>query len=108
MFALQIVAAVISILIGLATITKESAPLVEKMQESQRQMSLHRQQEEAQRKATMISQMEVQWQFRGHDGTWRYYSDPTGRYWFRTNIEGVREYSENPHIQMAVLPGSVR
>jgi hypothetical protein len=108
LFALQIAAAVISILIGLATITKESAPLMEKVQESQRQAAIAKQQEMACTRAAQISQMNIQWQFRGHDGTWRYYSDGTGRYWFRTNIQGVCEYSENPQVQLAVLPSTVR
>jgi len=101
LLVLQIAAAVVSILIGLATITKESAPLVEKVQERQRQAAVVREQEMARMRAAQISQMNIQWQFRGHDGTWRYYSDSTGRYWFRTNIQGAYEYSENPQVQVA-------
>jgi hypothetical protein len=93
---IQIAAAVVSLLLGLAQMTKESVPLVEKVQESQRQAALQRQIEEAARRASQIAQMDIQWQYRGHDGTWRYYSDPAGRFWFRTNIEGVREYTEHP------------
>lgn len=109
-FYLQIAAAIVSLIIGLATISKESAPVVERMQESHRQALLQSQIREAQAKAAMIANMNIQWQFRGHDGTWRYYSDPTGRYWFRTNIEGVKEYSENPQVQMHVAsnPGTTQ
>lgn len=89
MFLLQLAVAVVSLLVGIATIAKESAPLVERAQENYRR-------EESLRKATQISQMAIQWQYRGHDGTWRYYSDPTGRFWFRTNIEGLQEYCESP------------
>jgi len=96
MLYLQIAAAVISVLLGLAQMTKESQPLVQKMQENRQQALLKQQQEEAVRKATEISQMAIQWHYRGNDGTWRYYSDPTGRFWFRTNIQGTCEYSENP------------
>ncbi len=107
-FYLQIAAAVVSLIIGLATITKESAPLVEKMQESQKQAALVRQQETAQRRAAQIAQMGIQWQYRGHDGTWRYYSDNSGRFWCRVNIQGVQEYCESPQVQIASAPGMVR
>lgn len=108
MLYLQIAAAVVSLLIGLATITKESAPLVQKVQENQRQAFLQRQQEESARKAAQIAQMGIKWQFRGHDGTWRYYSDQTGRFWSRVNIQGVYEYSEGPQTQIAGNPLMVR
>jgi len=101
LLVLQIAAAVVSLIIGLATIGKESAPLVERMQENQRQALLKRQQEEAQLRAAQISQMGIQWQYRGNDGTWRYYSDPSGRFWCRTNIQGVYEYCESPQVQVA-------
>lgn len=107
---LQIAAAIVSLILGIASITKESAPLVERMRESQQQMALQAQAEALQRRALEISQMGIQWQYRGNDGAWRYYSDGTGRYWFRTNIEGVQEYSENPHvrIQVASNPSTIR
>lgn len=108
MFYLQFAAAVVSLLIGLATITKESAPIIQKVQENQRKSEIRRHQEVCQKRATEISQMGLNWQFRGHDGTWRYYSDPTGRYWSRVNIQGVYEYSENNQIQMASNPSLVR
>lgn len=95
---LQIAAAIVSLIIGLATISKESAPLMEKIEESQRQALART----AQMKALEISRMGIPWQYRGNDGTWRYYSDATGRYWCRVNIEGVQEYSENPQIQMHI------
>ena len=109
-FYLQIAAAVVSLIIGLATITKESAPLVEKIQERQRQAAVQAQAEACRVRALQIAQMNIQWQFRGHDGTWRYYSDGSGRYWFRTNIQGVQEYCENPNaqVQIAVNPVVVR
>lgn len=108
LLALQIAAAVVSILIGLATITKESAPLVERVQEQQRQVAYQAQVEAAQRRAAQIAGMGIQWKFRGHDGTWRYYSDDSSRFWCRVNIQGVYEYSENPQVQLAVLPSTVR
>lgn len=93
---LQVVAAVVSILLGLAQMTKEGQPLVSKIQENHHQAVLRRQQEDARKKAEEISRMGIPWQYRGNDGVWRYYSDPTSRYWFRTNIEGIQEYSESP------------
>jgi hypothetical protein len=93
---LQIAAAVVSILLGLAQMTKESQPLVEKYQENRQQALLRQQKDEALRRATEISNMGIQWQYRGNDGTWRYYSDQTGRFWCRVNIQGVYEYAENP------------
>ncbi len=108
MFYLQIAAAVVSLLLGLAQMTKESAPLVQKVQENQRQAEIRRQQEQAQMKAQQIASMGINWQYRGNDGTWRYYSDPTGRFWSRVNIQGVYEYSENPQARIAVNPTLVR
>lgn len=98
---LQIAAAVVSIVLGLTQMTKESQPFVEKMQENRRQAYI-------QQRATEISQMQIAWQYRSNDGVWRYYSDPTNRYWARVNIQGVYEYSENPYFQMASSPQVVR
>lgn len=107
MLYLQIAAAVVSILLGLAQMTKESQPLVQKMQERHQQSELQRQQSEAQKRAQMIAGMGINWQYRSNDGVWRYYSDSTGRYWCRVNIQGTYEYSENP-IQMAYNPSRVK
>lgn len=110
MLYLQIAAAIVSLILGLANISKESAPLVERLKENHHQMELREQVEAAQKRALQIAQMGINWQFRGHDGTWRYYSDGSGRYWFRTNIQGVQEYCENPNaqVQIAVTPSVVR
>lgn len=96
---LQIAAAVVSLILGLAELTKESAPYVKQVQENY-------QQAEAVRKATEISQMNIPWQYRGNDGAWRYYSDPNQRYWCRVNIQGVHEYCEYP--QLAGVPSTIR
>lgn len=93
---LQIAAAVVSILLGLAQMTKESQPLVQKIQDNRQKELARQQQDEAVRRATEIAQMGIQWQYRGNDGTWRFYSDQSGRYWCRVNIQGVYEYSESP------------
>lgn len=108
LLVLQIAAAVVSLIIGLATISKESVPLVERMQENQRQVAIAKQQEQARTRAAQISQMGILWQYRGHDGTWRYYSDNSSRFWCRVNIEGICEYSENPQVQMATNPMVMR
>jgi len=94
---LQIAAAVVSILLGLAQMTKESAPIVEKYQHHQQQVELQKKQQEAQSKASKIASMNIQWQYRGNDGAWRYYSDYNNLYWCRVNIQGVYEYAENPY-----------
>lgn len=105
---LQIATAVVSLLLGLAQMTKESQPLVRQIRDNQYQASVQRQQELAQKRAGEISQMQISWQFRGHDGTWRYYSDSSSRYWARVNIQGVYEYCENPQYQLAVHPTVIR
>ncbi len=101
---LQIAAAVVSLLLGLAQITKESSPIVKKIQENQHQVAVQKQQECIKKRAMEISQMQISWQYRGNDGTWRYYSDPSGRFWSRVNIQGIYEYSENPQYQIASNP----
>ena len=95
-FYLQVAAAVVGLIIGVFNLSKESKPIVEKFQENHRQNLIIKQQQEAVKKATMISQMPIHWQYRNNDGTWRYYSDETGRYWCRVNIQGIYEYTEHP------------
>lgn len=95
-FYLQVAAAVVSLILGVFNLTKESSPVVQRIQENHRHNLLIKQQQEAMKKATQISQMNIQWQYRNNDGTWRYYSDPTNQYWCRVNIQGIYEYSENP------------
>lgn len=105
---LQIAAAVVSLFLGLAQMTKESAPIVKQIRENQHQQEVQRQQELAQKKAQKIASMNIEWQFRGHDNVWRYYSDSTGRYWARVNIQGIFEYCENNPHQIASNPTVVR
>lgn len=108
MLYLQIAAAVVSLLLGLAQMTKESQPIVQKMQQRHQQAEIQRQQIEAQKRAEMIAGMGISWQYRGNDGAWRYYSDNTGRYWCRVNIQGIQEYCENRPVQMASNPTLAR
>lgn len=102
---LQIAAAVVSLLLGLAQMTKESAPYVEQIKKHQQEVEIQKSQQEAINKAAKIANMNIQWQYRGHDNTWRYYSDNTNCYWCRVNIQGIYEYAERPnmqpHIQMS-------
>ena len=98
---LQVTAAVVSLLLGLFNLSKESAPLLRRVQESRHHLEQSKMQEEAAKKASDIAGMGLEWQYRSNDGVWRYYSDPTGRYWCRVNIQGVYEYSENPQYVMA-------
>jgi hypothetical protein len=93
MFYLQVAAAVISILLGLTQITKESAPIVSQAIEKRNEEHLQKQ---IQQRANNIANMNLQWSYRGNDGTWRYYSEPTNTYWCRVNIEGIQEYAQNP------------
>lgn len=104
MFYLQIAAAVVSILLGITQMTKESQPIVQKMQEKRQLAEVQRRQQDAQRRAYEIANMGINWQYRSNDGVWRYYSDPTGHFWCRVNIQGVYEYSENPHDRIASNP----
>lgn len=101
---LQIAAAIVSLLLGIAQMTKESAPLVEQVRTYKENNECLRQQREAQEKATKIASMNINWLYRGNDGSWRYYSDVTNTYWCRTNIQGVLEYSESPR-RIAVSNG---
>jgi regulator of protease activity HflC (stomatin/prohibitin superfamily) len=97
-FYLQIAAAVVSLILGLAQMTKESAPIVQQYQHHQQQVEQQKKQQEAQSKAAKIVAMNIQWQYRGNDETWRYYSDATNSYWCRVNIQGTYEYAENPAL----------
>ena len=89
MFYLQLAIGIVSLLVGLTQITKEGTPYVQKVIEKQHQVA-------AQERATRQSQMSLQYQYRGNDGTWRYYSDPTNVYWARVNLQGTIEYAQNP------------
>jgi hypothetical protein len=91
MFALQILISVVSLLVGLSQITKESAPYIEKVKEHQKQAQILKQADEQAR-------MNLQYVYRGNDGVYRYYSDPSNVYWSRVNIQGVIEYARNPNI----------
>ena len=93
MLYFQIAAAIVSILLGLAQITKESAPIVNRVIEKRHEEYLQKQNVE---RATRIASMNISWAYRGHDGSWRYYADPTNTYWCRVNIEGIQEYAQNP------------
>jgi hypothetical protein len=93
MIYFQIAAAVVSILLGLTQLTKESAPIVSSVIEKRNEENL---QNQIQERATRIANMNISWAYRGHDGSWRYYADPTNTYWCRVNIEGITEYSQNP------------
>ena len=101
MIYLQVTAAVVSLLLGLFNLSKESAPLLRRVQENRHHALQSRIQNKAAKKAYEIAGINLEWQYRSDDGMWRYYSDPTGRYWCRVNIQGVYEYSENPQYVMA-------
>lgn len=93
MTLLQLAIGIVSLVVGLATLTKESAPYIQKMAEQRRQ-------NEIVRKASEQARMNIQYFYRGNDGTYRYYSDSTGQYWTRVNIQGVYEYAQNPQVPM--------
>jgi len=91
MVALQILISVVSLLVGLTQITKESVPYIQKISEQHQQSVIQRQ-------ADQQARMNLQYHYRGNDGTWRYYSDSSGLYWCRVNIQGVTEYARNPNV----------
>jgi hypothetical protein len=99
MLYLQIAAAVVSLMLGMFNLSKESMPLVHMAQENYKQMQSYKQQQEAIQKANEISQINVKWIPKNHDGMFQYYSDPSERYWKRINNQGIIEYSENPQYQ---------
>lgn len=102
---LQISAAVVSLLLGLFNLGKESKPLVQKIQQN---VTIRKQQENM-KKATEISQMNIQWQYKNYDGLYQYYADPSERYWCRVNNQGIVEYSENPQYnRMAQIKNIIR
>jgi hypothetical protein len=77
MFYLQLAMGIVSLLIGITQMTKESMPLVK----------------------TIVAQSQSpnpNFQYRYSDTNYRYYSDPTGRYWSRVNVQGYIEYAEIP------------
>ena len=108
----QIAAALVSILLGLAQITKETSPMVHQAMEQKKISEAYKAEEmrqaEVVRLATEQSQMKLDYQCRGNDGTWRYYSDPTNNYWVRVNIDGVQEYSRNPQLTIATQTRNYR
>lgn len=79
----QIVAAIISILLGASQVARDVAPLIPKSQ--------------------------PQYVFRGEDAQYRYWSDASGRYWCRMNRQGQVQYAENPEMtRIALNPSTVR
>lgn len=91
MGVLQLAIGVVGLIVGLASLSRESAPYINKLREQHRQ-------NEIMRKATEQSRMNIQYIYRGNDGTYRYYSDASGFYWTRVNIQGVIEYAQNPEM----------
>lgn len=79
----QIVAAIISILLGASQVARDVAPLIPKSQ--------------------------PQYVFRGEDAEYRYWSDASGRYWCRMDRQGQVQYAENPEMtRIASNPSTVR
>jgi hypothetical protein len=44
------------------------------------------------------SNQQIQYQYRGQDQFFQYYSDETGRYWSRVDRNGVVQYAQNPNM----------
>jgi hypothetical protein len=110
MTVLQVAIGIVSLIVGIATLSKESAPYIQRMKEQQYQ-------NEISRLATEQSQMNIQYYYWGNDGVYRYYTDNTGVYWYRINIQGVVEYARhypnnqinNPNnVEYASQPNNVR
>lgn len=85
MGVLQMAMAIVSLLVGLSTLGRESAPLISKVME---QRSV----------ADVQSKMNIEYIYRSEDGMYRYYSDATNYYWMRVSIHGVVEYAQNPQL----------
>jgi hypothetical protein len=79
MAILQLALGIVSLLMGLANLSKESAPIVHQMLQQQ---SIQR-----------VNEQSIQYAYRYSDGNYRYYSDNSGHYWSRVNIQGVVEYA---------------
>ena len=88
---LQLAIGIVSLIMGLATISKESVPIIQRIQHQ------HHQNESIQR-ANEQARMNIQYIYRGNDAIYRYYSDNSGYYWKRENIQGVIEYAQNPSV----------
>lgn len=91
MGVLQLAIGIVSLIVGLATISKESAPYIQKIQEQNHQKQIIQ-------RANAQSHMNIQYYYRGNDASYRYYSDIHGYYWKRENIQGVIEYAQNPQL----------
>jgi hypothetical protein len=76
----QIVATIISVLLGASQVAREVSPLIQK----------------------------PPYVYRGHDEHYRYWSDPAGRYWCRMDRNGLFQYAENPAHGLAAQPGLTR
>ena len=77
MFYLQLAMGIVSLLVGITQMTKESMPLVK----------------------TIVAQSQApspNFQYRYSDANYKYYSDPTGKYWSRVNVQGYIEYAQIP------------
>ena len=79
---IQIVATIISILLGASQVAKEVAPLMNKPR--------------------------VEYVFRGEDAQYRYWSDPTHRHWYRMDRQGQYQYAEITDQRVAAQPNLVR
>lgn len=79
---LQIAIAIVSLLVGLSTLGRESAPLISKVIEQR----------------AVQSKIDIEYIYRNEDGMYRYYSDSTNYYWKRVSIHGVVEYAQNPEL----------
>jgi hypothetical protein len=77
----QIVAAIISILLGASQVAREVAPLIP-------------------------ARAQPQYVYRGEDAQYRYWSDPAGRRWCRMDRNGMVQYAEAP--QVASNPTTIR
>lgn len=87
---LQLAIGIVSLIVGLATISRESAPYIQKAIEKKHQ-------EDITRRANEQARMNIQYIYRYNDGVYRYYSDIGGYYWKRENIQGIVEYAQNPN-----------
>ena len=91
MFYVQLAIGIISLLMGVTQLAKESTPVVQQAVNYSQQLI-------AQQRAAQQAQMNLQYHLRNQDENWAYYSDETGRYWTRVNRQGIIEYAQNPNM----------
>lgn len=78
MVFLQIAIGIVSLLLGVTQVVKENQPIIQKSIQSFNQPVNN----------------PIQYHYHSRDNVYCYYTDSTGRYWARVNVQGVVEYCQ--------------